>query len=69
MTDWLTKRMQDQPHLPLAKSAARQRAAKDGLHCSSRGFDRAWADAVKASGANKWSKPGKRKAAAVIRHT
>jgi hypothetical protein len=57
LTDWLTKRMQDQPYLPLTKSAARQPAAKGGLRCSGRSFDRAWADAVKASGASKWSNP------------
>jgi hypothetical protein len=61
--------MQDQPYLPLTKSAARQRAAKDGLHCSGRGFDRAWTAAIKDSGASKWSGPGKRKAPSVIRHT
>src|SRR5262249_54221053 len=61
LTDWLTERMQDQPHLPLAKSAARQRAAKDGLQCSSRGFDRAWADAVKACGASSGPSPGNAK--------
>jgi hypothetical protein len=70
MTGWLAKLMRDQPTHPISKADAHALAVEDGLQrISDRGFeDRAWPDAVKASGVQKkkWSGAGRREKAALI---
>ena len=70
MTEWLTKLMRDQPNDPITKQDAHALAEEVGLRpISGRGFDdRAWPDAVKASGVEKkkWSGGGRRGSAALI---
>ena len=61
MVAWLTQLMWDQPTKPMTKRAAHSLAVRSGqVRLSARGFDRAWALAVEASGAEKWSEPGRR---------
>lgn len=59
---WLTEAMTAEPSNPVSKPEMRQRAGREpGLSVSGRGFERAWAGAVKASGAVAWASPGRRK--------
>jgi hypothetical protein len=61
LTEWLTALMRKAPNLPRAKSEVKAEAKESArLHFSGKGFDRAWAAAVKASGAHAWSKAGRK---------
>jgi hypothetical protein len=62
MTEWLTKRMQDNRTEPIAKAAAHHEAEGAGLRrIADRAFDRAWIDAVRGAEAPAWSNAGRRK--------
>jgi hypothetical protein len=59
---WLTEAMKAEPSNPVSKPEMVQRAGREpGLSVSGRGFERAWASAVKASQAVAWASPGRRK--------
>ncbi len=57
---WLAARMRESPETPVSKSLLKQQARDAGLRFSERGFVRAHADAVKATGAVAWSAPGRK---------
>jgi hypothetical protein len=59
-TKWLTEQMRASPTMPVAKVAVQQAAHAAGFSVSGRAFARAWANAVEASGAMRWSGPGPR---------
>jgi hypothetical protein len=59
MERYLHRLMTDNPQSPMTKADARRTAVKSGLQdISGRGFDKAWANAVRSSGAPAWSAPG-----------
>jgi hypothetical protein len=61
MAEWLTRLMQREPSTPTRKKDALAAALKDGMReISERAFLRAWAAAVRHSGAHKWSVGGSR---------
>lgn len=61
LAEWLTALMRKSPNHPQAKSEVKAEAKERArLHFSGRGFDRAWAAAVKASGAHAWRKAGRK---------
>jgi hypothetical protein len=57
---WLEDRMRASPAAPAAKSVTRTQAEQAGHNFSGAGFDRAWREAVKATGATAWSHAGTR---------
>jgi hypothetical protein len=59
---WLSNEMRASPDRPRAKSQVLAEAMKRFPKLSGRGFDRAWRDAISATGAEKWSKAGPRSA-------
>jgi hypothetical protein len=59
---WLSNEMRASPDRPRAKSQVWTDARKRFPKLSKRGFDRAWADAISETGAQKWSKAGPRSA-------
>lgn len=61
LTDWLADKMRANPNAPYPKDAMFQQAAAEGLKMlSGRANERAWGNAVKASGAKAWSKAGRK---------
>jgi hypothetical protein len=61
MQRFLALEMSKAPNHPRLKSAMRDEAAAAGINCSGRAYERAWATAVKDSGAAAWRAPGRRK--------
>jgi hypothetical protein len=57
---WLVDLMKTNPHNPRSKEAVRQEAKERFTNLGKRGFDRAWAAAIKETMAEKWSAPGRR---------
>jgi hypothetical protein len=65
-TNWLVKEMRAHKNPPKPKSEYRKEA-KDKLSVGPRAFDRSWTDAIKITGRDNWSNPGrKRKSKRVI---
>jgi hypothetical protein len=60
LKDWLMQEMQARPEAPISKSEMQQKAIACGYRSSVRGFERAWATALRESGATKWSAPGRK---------
>jgi hypothetical protein len=62
MEKWLAARMGSDRDNPISKKAIRAEAKDSGIvDPSGRGFDRAYINAVKSSGAIAWSAPGRRR--------
>ena len=59
---WLSSEMRASPDRPRPKSQVLAEAKKRFPNLSKRGFDRAWGDAISETGAEKWSKAGRRSA-------
>jgi hypothetical protein len=65
MKTWLTTRMKNDPDNPVSKKTIRAEAVSSGIvDISERGFDRAYKNAVEASGAAAWSAAGRRRKSA-----
>lgn len=61
LAEWLTALMRSLPNQPRAKSVVKVEAKEEArLSFSGKGFDRAWAEAVRASGASAWSRAGRK---------
>jgi hypothetical protein len=60
MTRWLANKMRSDPAAPRSKQSVRAEASLSGLPCSGRAYNRAWAAAVRDTGAVEWSKPGRK---------
>jgi hypothetical protein len=60
LVEWLTDLMRSTPNSSMSKAATKRAAIAAGLDFSARAFDRAWATAVRQSGATRWSKPGRK---------
>ena len=59
---WLSSEMRASPDRPRPKSQVLAEAKKRFPNLSKRGFNRAWGDAINETGAEKWSKAGRRSA-------
>jgi hypothetical protein len=58
---WLRELMGSSPHGPRQKSNVKAEALQKFPKLSDRGFDRAWTRAITESGADDWSRPGRRR--------
>jgi hypothetical protein len=59
---WLKEEMSKNPSRPTPKAEMRDLASAKFPGLSLRGFDDAWAEGIRVSGATKWSRPGRKKA-------
>jgi hypothetical protein len=59
---WLSNEMRASPDRPRPRNQVRAEAMEHFPKLSGRGFDRAWRDAISETGAEKWSKAGRRTA-------
>ncbi len=60
LQEWLVGRMRASPDRSPGKPAVRQEARMAGHSFSTRGFERAWATAVRTAGTPAWSAPGRK---------
>jgi hypothetical protein len=58
---WLSSEMSTSPDRPRPKKEVRAEAIKRFPKLAKRGFERAWSDAIRKTGAQKWSKSGRRR--------
>ncbi|VTZ24961.1 hypothetical protein MPC1_190012 [Methylocella tundrae] len=58
---WLTEQIKSSPHRSTPKMEMWEQARGQFPGLSRRGFDAAWAESVRATGATKWSQPGRKK--------
>jgi hypothetical protein len=60
LTAWLKDQMQAKPNYPISKAEMKNQAKNAGMTVSERSFNGAWEQAVRDTGAAKWSMPGRK---------